>query len=177
MLLDLHKGDAVIISTPNGGQVSDVTFIGFDQAMSRNVNGWRRYNVPKIATRFEEGDVLVDGDRNPILRLVRNRSSAGHDLLFPGCWKELYNDGRPGCRDVLSGLFGVERQHLPSMATMFMEVRDFQIVPTPARAGDSVELEALCDVKIGLTACPDDIECNSKPGNIEVAVNPPREER
>ena len=158
------------ISTPSGGQVSDLTFIGFDQAMSRNVNGWRRYNAPKIVTRFEEGDVLVDGERNPMVHLVRNRSSAGHDLLFPGCWKELYKDGRLGCRDILSMLFGVERGVLPSMATMFMEVRDLRIVPSPAQPGDSVDLGILHDVTLGLTACPDDTECNSKSGSIKVTI-------
>ncbi len=170
MLVDMRKGDRALVKTVSGGQVSDLTFIGFDQAMTRNVNGWRRFNEPRLVTKFDEGDVLVDGDLKPVLRIVKNNSSASHDLLFPGCWRELYSDGRRGCRDILSDFFHIERRNLPSMATMFMEVKELKIVPSPAKLGDFVELEALRDVVVGLTACPDDAECNSKPGDIEVTV-------
>ncbi len=170
MLVDLKKADRMIVKTVDGGQVSDMTFIGFDQAMTRNFNGWRRYNAPKLATSLVEGDALVDGDLNSVLHLVKSHSSAGHDLLFPGCWRELYDDGRLGCRDILSELFKVERKNLPHMATWFMDVKEMRIVPSTGRPGDHVELEALRDVVVGLTACPDNVECNSRGGDIEVTV-------
>lgn len=170
MLIDMKRGDIALVRTVDGGQVSDLTFIGFDQALTRNFNGWRRFNAPRLVTRFDEGDMLVDGDLNPVLRVVKSHSSAGHDLLFPGCWRELYPDGRRGCRDILSELFNIERRNLPAMATMFMEVREMQIVPSPAKPGDYVELEALRDISVGVTSCPDDVECNSRSGDIEVTI-------
>jgi len=169
-LVELRKADRMIVKTIDGGQVSDMTFVGFDQGMTRNFNGWRRFGVPKLAGTLEDGDVLVDGDIKPVLRLIKSHSSAHHDLLFPGCWRELYKDGRPGCRDILCELFGIERKSLSHMATWFMEVKDMRIVPSPAEPGDYVELEALRDVVVGLTSCPDDVECNSKGGDIEITV-------
>jgi len=56
------------------------------------------------------------------------------------------------------------------MATMFMGVREMQIVSSPAKPGNNVELEALRDVVVGLTACPDDLICNSKSADVEVTI-------
>jgi uncharacterized protein YcgI (DUF1989 family) len=171
ILVNCRKGDHIFIKTVGGGQVSDLTFLGFDQAMARNFNGWRRYNAPKLVTSLEEGDALVDGNVNPVLRIVKKKSSVGMDVIFPGCWSEIYDDHRPGCRDILSKLFGVERKQLPAMATLFMEVRELEILPCRAAPGDYGELEALRDVVIGVTSCPDDEKCNTKPGEIEVTVD------
>ena len=73
-LVELRKADRMIVKTIDGGQVSDMTFIGFDQGMTRNFNGWRRFGVPRLAGTLEDGDVLVDGDIKPVLRLVKSHS-------------------------------------------------------------------------------------------------------
>jgi len=170
VLVECRKRDHIMVKTVNGGQASDLTFLGFDQAMTRNFNGWRRYSAPKLVTSLEEGDVLVDGNVNPVLRIVKKKSSVGMDVMFPGCWREIYSDGRLGCRDILSRLFNIERAHLPAMASFFAEINDLELLPSKAAAGDYGELEALRDVVVGVTSCPDDEKCNTNPSEIEVKV-------
>jgi uncharacterized protein YcgI (DUF1989 family) len=57
------------------------------------------------------------------------------------------------------------------MATLFMEVKDQEILPCRAAPGDYGELEALRDIVVGVTSCPDDEICNTNPSEIEVSVN------
>jgi uncharacterized protein YcgI (DUF1989 family) len=56
------------------------------------------------------------------------------------------------------------------MASFFAEINDLELLPSKAAAGDYGELEALRDVVVGVTSCPDDEKCNTNPSEIEVKV-------
>ena len=40
------------------------------------------------------------------------------DAMLPGCWRELYPDRRPGCRDLISAALGIERRDLRGLADL-----------------------------------------------------------
>ena len=40
---ELAPGERIRIATPDGGQGGDFSFIGFDQAVTRNAIGWQLY--------------------------------------------------------------------------------------------------------------------------------------
>lgn len=48
MLVDMKHADVALVETIDGGQVSDLTFIGSDRPLTRNFNGWRRFNAPRL---------------------------------------------------------------------------------------------------------------------------------
>ena len=43
--------------------------------------------------------------------------------MLPGCWREIYDDGRPGCRDLISEALGVKRRELTGMLSFFVDAR------------------------------------------------------
>jgi uncharacterized protein YcgI (DUF1989 family) len=46
--IPLQSGDEVKITSPEGGQEGDFTFVGFDQALRRNINGWEELSEVKL---------------------------------------------------------------------------------------------------------------------------------
>ena len=171
----LGEGDAVKIISPEGGQGGDLTFLGFDQSLTRNINGWEKFGSVKLTFYADPGMKLFDGDGTPYLEVVEVHSDLRVDIMYPGCWREIYEDGRPGCRDLLSEALGVERKELTGMASFFVEcVVDedgYMFSSLDIQPGDYLKLKALRPVTLAVSACPDDTLPGIRPSDLVVEVN------
>ena len=81
----LDPGDEVKITSPHGGQGGDFTFIGFDQALSRNINGWEKFGTVKVTFYADPGMKLYNGDGTPFVEVVEVHSALRVDIVYPGC--------------------------------------------------------------------------------------------
>lgn len=172
---ELRPGERIVISTPDGAQGGDFSFLGFDQGMTRNVNGWRRYGRPYLVFAVEPGMMLCDGDGEDALEVGECRTAGKLDVMLPGCWREIYDDGRPGCRDLISAELGIERRELTGMLSFFI---DSEVTPEyydglrgmPIEPGDFISFRALRQVTAAVSACPDTDIPGWRAGDLEVSV-------
>lgn len=176
--VDLAGGEEVRISTPDGNQGGDFSFLGFDQAMSRNINGWERFGRPWLVFSADPGMRLYDGEGEPVFEVGECTGDGRNDILYPGCWSELYEDGRPGCRDLIAAALGIERAEITGMLSFFVNatvdttayrgLQEVRIEP-----GDHITLRALRDVRAAVSACPDVDIPGWSPGDLRVEVRSP----
>jgi uncharacterized protein YcgI (DUF1989 family) len=117
------------------------------------------------------GDVLVDDQRQPILALVCDESPGGHDTLIPACdarrYRALGFQGyHPSCADnyahALAGTGLGASARTPDPLNLFMAVDlsaagELALVPSAAQAGARVVFEALQDLVLVVSACPQDL--------------------
>lgn len=174
--LDLLAGEEIRISTPDGGQGGDFSFLGFDQALSRNINGWERFGKPWLVFSADPGMRLYDGDAEPVMEVGQCVGDGRNDIMYPGCWSEIYEDGRPGCRDLIAEALGIERAAITGMLSFFVNatvdttayrgLQEVRIEP-----GDHITLRALRDVRAAVSACPDAEIPGWTPGDLRVEVS------
>ncbi len=170
----LEEGDVVKVISPEGGQGGDLTFLGFDQSLTRNINGWEKWGNLKITFYADPGMKLYDGDGVPYLEVVEVNSDLRVDIMYPGCWREIYEDRRPGCRDLLSEALGVERKELTGMASFLVKCRvdedGYMFSAVDSRPGDYLTLKALRPVTLAVSTCPD-TELQANPSDLVVEVS------
>lgn len=181
----LKKGDKLRIEVVKGGQVADLSFENFNQSLTRDnyrhLLGSGKHSVFSLGP----GAVLYDNNAMGVLKLLETRTESSHDALFPGCRKEILAGGRKGCLDLLAQALRVPRVRVPAVISLFMNIVDFEIVPTRAKPGDFVVFEALREIKVGVTACPAEPgryvgtiraqQCpNPNPSEIRVTVSHPK---
>lgn len=117
------------------------------------------------------GDVLCDNLRQPMLRLVGDDSLAPHDTLIPACDEQRYRSlGFEGfhasCADNYAAAV---RSHgipspwpVPDPLNLFMAVPvssdgEFTLEPSVAPVGSRVILEAVRDILLIVSSCPQDM--------------------
>jgi uncharacterized protein YcgI (DUF1989 family) len=170
----LEAGAEVKITSPYGGQGGDFTFLGFDQSLSRNINGWEKFHSVKLSFYADPGMKLYDGGGTPFVEVVEVHSRLRVDMMYPGCWREIYPDRRPGCRDLLSEALGVERRELTGMASFFVKCEvdedGYMFSDLSIQPGDYLVLRALRPVTLAVSACPDDTLPGIKPSDLLVQV-------
>ncbi|HEY7256392.1 MAG TPA: DUF1989 domain-containing protein [Solirubrobacterales bacterium] len=174
--IELVEGEELVVTAPDGGQGGDLSFAGFDQALTRNANGWERYGEPWLVLWVEEGMRLFDVDAEPVLAVGPSRGPGHLDVTYPGCWSEIYEDRRLGCQDLISAALGIERRELTGMLSFFMDgeveggvYRGFSR-PAVVEAGDYVTFSALRPVEVAVSACPDDAVSGWRPAALEIEV-------
>lgn len=172
---ELGAGDRIVIRTPDGSQGGDFSFIGFDQAMTRNVNGWDRFGRPYLVFAVEQGMHLCDGDGARVLEVDECRTAGKLDVMLPGCWREIYEDGRPGCRDLISEALGIERREITGMLSFFVDSEVSEdhydgLRGAEIRPGDFISFRALGPIEAAVSACPDTEIPGWRPGDLEVSV-------
>lgn len=173
---DLRTGDVIRIETPDGSQGGDFSFPGFDQALTRNKLGWKRFGRPWLVYSAEVGDSLFDVDGEAAFELT---SLVGHgiaDIMYPGCWDEVYADRRPGCQDLISSALGIERRELHGMLSFFVgysadDVAYRGLAGVELEPGDHLEFRALAPVSCAVSACPDLGIPGWREGGLLVHVN------
>jgi uncharacterized protein YcgI (DUF1989 family) len=158
--LELDRGETITITTPDGSQGGDFSFPGFDQAITRNKLGWKRFGRPWLVFAAEPGDSLFDGDGAPVLEMVAYEADGAADIMYPGCWDEVYADRRPGCRDLISSALGIDRSGITGMLSFFISsTADDKVYrglgPVDLASGDHLKFRALRDVEVAVSACPD----------------------
>lgn len=180
--LEVPAGAYMKVVDVRGKQVADMI------AVCRNTPG--EYFSPGhtrsclASLRLRIGDALYSNLRRPLLRVVED-TVGRHDLVVPCCDRYRYarDFGRPDHDNCLDNLvralagFPVNRKRLPEAINIFMNNRyepDGRIIteePTSG-PGDYILFEALEDLIIAVSACPQDLTpCNGwNPTEILIRV-------
>jgi uncharacterized protein YcgI (DUF1989 family) len=159
--VQLAAGELLTVSSPEQGQGGDLSFPGFDQALTRNINGFERFGRPWLVFAADPGMSLYDGDGRAVLEVGECRTEGSNDIMYPGCWSGIYEDGRPGCRELISEALGIGRAELTGMLSFFVtadaDPEGYRgLGPCEVRPGDFVSFRALVPTPVAVSACPDD---------------------
>jgi len=157
---DLGAGDVIRIETPDGAQGGDFSFPGFDQALTRNKLGWKRFGRPWLVYSAETGDSLFDVEGEATFELTSMKGRGVADIMYPGCWDEVYPDRRLGCQDLISAALGMKRSELIGMLSFFIgysadDLAYRGLSGIDLEPGDHLEFRALVPVSCAVSACPD----------------------
>lgn len=184
---EVKAGELVRIVDIEGKQVGDL--VAFAAADSCYLSPGHSRGM-LAAIRWGIGDSLWSSRRTPLLRIVADDVGC-HDFLFPACDAKRYEldygqIGHPNCTDnlrVALASFGLDRDFFePVNLFMNVPVRSdgtFEIEEPRSRPGDSVTFEALGDLIVGLSACPQDLNpCNGwNPTGLRVEIGAPSGDR
>jgi len=173
--VEVPAGASLAVTVARGRQVADIAVTGLHQGLTRNAAGWRRFGRPSLALWLVQGDRLLDGDGRPLME-VAEAPPGSLDAAYPGCWREIYPDGRDGCRDLLADALGLTRAALPGILSAFGAaprladggVHGWEGVA--AAPGTRVVLTALRWCRVAVSACPDDGIPGAVPGAVSVAL-------
>lgn len=163
------------VTTPDGSQGGDLSFPGFDQSLTRNINGWQRYGRPVMVFHAEPGMRLYDGNGTAIFEVLDVIGHGRNDIVMPGCYREIYADGRPGCRDLISAALDIDRAQITGMLSFFVSstaTNDYYDGLSSSTIGpnDSIAIQALVDSSVAVSACPDTDVPGWRPGNLTVGT-------
>ncbi|MFE7445711.1 DUF1989 domain-containing protein [Streptomyces chartreusis] len=185
------RGGALQVINTYGSQVVDTWAV----LQSDPVHGLSMEHTRAIHGRVHVrvGDVLFDDRRQPLLAMTEDTSPGIHDTLIPACSAARYRElGYEGEHDNCSANYGHALTSVglsvpartPSPLNLFMNVPvdaegHFTFAAPVSRPGDSVLLEALEDVVVILSACPQDMAPvngeSQEPQDAEVRVYDPAE--
>jgi uncharacterized protein YcgI (DUF1989 family) len=164
----LPRGRRLRVTTVQGSQVVDTwALVASDPGEWLSMEHTRGL-LSKVSPRA--GDLLYSNRRRPVLALREDTSPGVHDTLIPACDQARYDQlGHQGShrncvanfRSALSAA-AVLVPLVPSPLNLFMNVPvatdgHLELSPSLAGRGDSVTLEALVDVVVVLSACPQDM--------------------
>jgi uncharacterized protein YcgI (DUF1989 family) len=164
----LDTGQQLRVATTEGGQVVDTWALALpdlDEWMSMEHTRGRLLAVSPRA-----GDDLFSNRRRPILRFVQDTSPGVHDTLIAACDQERYSQlGHEGphrnCADNFRAALaelGYAAPPVPAPLNVFMSIPvaadgALSFEPSPAGPGDAVTIEAVRNVVVVLSACPQDL--------------------
>lgn len=165
----VKKGQRITVTDVDGGQVVD-----FFAEMEGNS---REFLSPGVtmdcneSIRLKVGDTLYSNRYVPMFRILRD-DVGEHDLLHPCCCPEMYDffyhngQNHSNCRDNINQALGTSHPIIrPVNLFMYTKVNadgSLQVLPPLSKAGDSILLEALADVALGVAACSvSESSCNS----------------
>jgi uncharacterized protein YcgI (DUF1989 family) len=178
---ELAAGDILRVTDPEGGQVSDLlAFMAGD--VREVVSNGRTFDYEETI-HLTAGNRLWSNRSNPMLEIVAD-TAGRHDFLLTPCseatFRHFYKD-KPVHRGCFGNLaealapYGVEPDAIPVAFNVFMNVPvagdgTIKVLPPATSAGDYIELRALADLVIGLTACSAYDSCGGtfKPIDYEV---------
>ncbi|WP_257031413.1 urea carboxylase-associated family protein [Paenibacillus sp. E222] len=165
------KGSLIRVTDLEGQQVVD--FVAYD---AQNANNRLDPGVTMDVLRsyrIKPGQSVYSNQYQPLLKIVRDTVGV-HDFFNSACRPEMYEvlygkKDHASCYHNLNQAlepFGIlpPDQHYPFNLFMKSVVDDLgkiDVVAPDSRAGDYVEMEALTDLVIGLSACPcEESSCN-----------------
>lgn len=176
----LRAGERLRIINAHGGQVVDTWALAQADARECLSMEHTRTSLGKLVPTA--GDDLYSSRRRPLLTLVEDTSPGTHDTLIAACDPERYRllgvDGyHASCAENFKGALssrGINPDHVPAPLNLFMNVRwdeagRLEFLPSPARPGDYVTLQAVTDVTVVLSACPMDLNPINTGGPQDVA--------
>lgn len=157
---DVKKGQYVTVVDVEGGQVADF--------FAENAANPREFLSLSVTTDcleslcFHEGDSLYSTLYNPMFVVVEDKVGK-HDMLFPCCRPEMYDfffqngKGHSNCFDNINNSLGENRPIIqPINLFMYTTVGSdgkITIHPPLSKSGDRIVLQAMMDVRIGISAC------------------------
>lgn len=163
--LELARGDTLIVSDPEGGQVSDMVCYGAEDVGEVISNG-RTFD-------YEETIALTAGNRlwsnrSRVMFEIVEDTVGTHDFLLTPCsvdtFRHFYPD-KPEHRGCFGNLqaalapYGIGADAIPTALNLFMNVPVdcksgvLAVKPPLSKAGDRIALRAEMDLIVGLTAC------------------------
>lgn len=178
----LAGGEGIRIGLPEGPQVADLFAFALPDLRERLSTEHTRSCLTRLAPVV--GEAFYSNRRRPMLRFVEDRSPRTHDLLLSACDQARYTLlGHPAPhRNCVANLvaalgeLGLVAPEIPSPVNLFENVTigaDGALTIEPPRAGrgDYVELEALMDLVLVVSACPMDIVPTNGPDRRPKAVS------
>src|SRR5438105_7831530 len=162
----LGLGQRLVIRNVEGGQVAD--FVAFDAADLTETFSTTHTLVAIGRLVPTVGDQLRSNRRRPLLTVTRD-DTGRHDLLIPACdpWRYEYDFGVVGHRSCSDNFvealapWRIERHQLPHPLNFFQNMRypdgRVEFGTSLAKPGDVVELTALTDLVVAVSACPMDL--------------------
>jgi uncharacterized protein YcgI (DUF1989 family) len=177
----LRTGERLRITNLHGGQVVDTWALARADVREYLSMEHTRTSLRKLVPAV--GDHLYSSCRRPLLTLVEDTSPGVHDTLIAACDAERYRQlGAEGdhanCADNFRralSLQGLAADRVPSPLNLFMniawdEAGRLEFLPSPARSGDYVTLQAVTDVTVVLSACPMDLNPINTGGPVDVGL-------
>lgn len=164
-MVELCRGDELLVIDPEGQQVSDV--VAFARPDSAEYLSSGRSLDYASRLWLTSGDVLYSNRSRPMFTIMQD-TCGRHDFTLTPCSKDtfriLYGEdaGRPGCEGNLAAALspyqiGVDR--IPIAFNVFMHVAidtttgEFRVLPPRSRAGDFIRLRAEMPLVTAMTAC------------------------
>ena len=178
---DLARGQLLRVTDPLGGQVSDlIAFAAEDLGEWLSTGRTIDYNGTIM---LGEGQTLYSNRSTPMLSVERD-TVGRHDMLLAPCSQEMFErlhgvtEPHPSCFGNLAATlepFGIEPDAIPTTVNLFMDVRPgddgrIAIHPPASRSGDYIELRALVDLVVGVTACSAEQTNAGRFGPIDVTL-------
>jgi hypothetical protein len=162
----LGRGQRLVIRNVEGGQAADFVAFAADDLTETFSTTHTLVAIGRLVPTV--GDQLHSNRRRPLLTITRD-DTGRHDLLIPACdpWRYEYDFGVRGhrsCSDnFLEALapWRIERHRLPHPLNFFQNMRypdgRVEFDTSVAKPGDVVELTALVDLIVAVSACPMDL--------------------
>ncbi|MER9070917.1 urea carboxylase-associated family protein [Mesorhizobium sp. M0902] len=180
--LTLDKGRSVKLINTFGQQVVDTWALNrHDTSEYMSVEQTRRMIENLFA---KTGDIFYSNRRTPMFRLTEDSSLGRHDMLCAACdrWSYKWAGFEPGhrnCEDnYYDALFraGFDSHHFPNPLNLWMNIpvgsdMAIEICSPHSRPGDYVVIEALMDLIVVLSACPNDFSPINGPDMQPKAVH------
>ncbi|WP_434750813.1 DUF1989 domain-containing protein [Paenibacillus amylolyticus] len=169
--LVVSKGSILRVTDLEGQQVVD--FVAFDtDDMNHRLDPGVTMDVLRTC-RIKPGQTLYSNRYKPLLTIIKDTVGA-HDFFNSACRPEMYEllygkINHASCYQNLNealGPLGImpPNQHYPFnlfMKTTMDESGNIAVMTPDSRAGDYVEMEALQDLTIAISACPcEESACN-----------------
>lgn len=164
-MIDFDRGQRLRIINHLGQQVVDTWVFARGagtEFLSMEHNRGKLYKL-----FFEPGDTLISNLRRPLVEIVADTSPGRHDTLCSSCDSgsyEEYGQGKnhPNCRANIVNAFADRGMPLPVVPCPWNLFMDIPVTaagalsdrPSSAKAGDYVELRALCDITLVCSPCP-----------------------
>ena len=160
----VQKDQCVRVIDAEGQQVADlVCFANRDTDEYLSSGRTIDYNEKLF---FTVGDTLYSNLSNPMFTIVDDPVGK-HDFLHAPCSREMFrisygaDEPHPNCLDNLAdnlGPFGITAARIPTAFNIFMNTEILEdgsiaVAPPLSGAGDYIELQALMDLIVGVTAC------------------------
>jgi uncharacterized protein YcgI (DUF1989 family) len=160
----LHKDETLRITDIAGAQVSDVVFFN---ALDRK----EKFSAGKTMD-FEESILLTTGNYlwtnrgNKLMKIVED-TNGRNDVLLAPCSNKTFEimygikGAHPSCLGNLTQhlkSYGIHQDDIPTAFNAFMNVQfdnkgRLQVLKPTSTAGDYIDLLALEDLIVGMTAC------------------------
>lgn len=164
----LAAGQSLRVINLHGTQVVDLWAVDPSDPKHHVSMEHTRVALSKLVPHV--GDALYSSQRSPMLRFTQDTSPGVHDTLMAACDEERYRllgapAGHANCADnyrrALAAV-GIEVDRVPAPINLFMNIPwhddgRLEFLPTVARAGDFVELTAVAEVVVVMSACPMDM--------------------
>lgn len=186
--ISVQQGQHLKVTNTHGKQVIDFWAFNPNDKNDHLSTTHTRSTIGSISLRV--GDNLYSSKRKPILKLVQDITPGVHDLLWAACDAERYrllgaSEYHDNCHD---NLLQALKEGFPQLAmanddvvpdplNLFMNVvvnhrGGLDIQPPVSERGQYVVLEALCDLVVVMSACPQDMASTNagKPTDCEYDI-------